>query len=104
LLGKAETGAEVILHSVTILVKPYLHSPVDNILGASARVLQTNRHAARGKTSSGFLNSSPDLSRLLTDATKAPRFVMLTFFAGTFLRFGKKTAYHFETELISNFT
>jgi hypothetical protein len=81
MLGKAETGADDILHSVTILVKPYLLPPPDSILAAWARTLQTNRHAGSAGDSGDFLNSSPDLSRLLTHATKAPPFVKLTFCA-----------------------
>jgi hypothetical protein len=81
LLGKAETGADDILHSVTILVKPYLHPPPDSILAAWVRTLQTNRHGGSAGELGDFLNSSPDLSRLLTDGTKAPPFVMLTFCA-----------------------
>jgi hypothetical protein len=84
MLGKAETGADDILHSVTILVKPYLLPPSDSILAVWVRTLQTNRDARSAGLSDGFLNSSPDLLRLLTDATKAPPLVKLTFCADTF--------------------
>jgi hypothetical protein len=98
LLGKAETGADDILHRLTNLVKPYLLPPPESILVTRLRTLQTNRHAGRTGQSSGFLNCSPDLSRLLTHAMKAPRFVKLTFCAEFFASRKNKSEYHFETE------
>ena len=79
--GKAETGADDILHTVTILVKPYLLSPRGTILAGSFRVLQTKMDGLVYRAATTFSNSSPALSWLLTHSTNAPRFVKLTFCA-----------------------
>jgi hypothetical protein len=79
--GKAETGADDILHSVTILVKSYLLSPRAMILAGSLRVLQTKMDGLVSQAAATFSNSSPAVSWLLTHSMNAPCFVKLTFCA-----------------------
>jgi hypothetical protein len=61
-LGKAETGALGIVHSVTILVKPFLCPPPILILTSPSFALQTNMDEGCSIPFASFTISSPGRS------------------------------------------